>query len=865
MKQTKIMNAAMLALVLSSSNGYVAIDAEEYQKAASYANVLSDDYEIGDQNMYTYTADERSKLESGQSIVKQNAPVKVTAEDFTQMAVGPEKTGENEYLLLGATTATRTLALEPNFKVDTSQPQDYTITHTKDSTEITAQNHGLSSGFILSEDDIITTKSFPEIQDGEGWLENDWVNWAAGTQYPAIHINSFKKGGNVVKGKISQEITPQHTEESSLHIDNGVATISNRMETETYDQARQQSDLGINNINSVGILVYSWGGFAPVSVNINGTVTLAQFNEYDLLNDNISVKAGSSISDVSKAFDPLAITYDKNAGPDVNVQQSDVQPTKILDDAGNDVTSTFDGNTPGTYKFYYTADHDRIGTVTVTSNEKPVITSDDAFEYVKGNKELTAEEVLTKLNVSATDKEDAEQGKTPTVTVSGLDAINWNTPGDYIITITAEDTDGNKTTKEVTFKIVDKIGEIPVITATPDKVDIDLDTDIKTIDFMDGVTATDVEDDDTQLTANIEVTDADKVDTSVDGSYTVKYNVIDTDGNKAQEVERIYNVLPSPDTDGDGLTDKEEGQIGTDPNDPDTDKDGVNDGQEVDDKTNPLEKDTDGDGLTDGEEKEKGTNPLVKDTDGDGVIDGQDVDPLDKNSDTDGDGVSDIDEKNDGTNPLEKDTDKDGLTDGEEKEKGTNPLEPDTDKDGINDGQEIEDGTNPLDGDSDKDGLTDGEEKEKGTNPTDPDTDKDGVKDGQEIEDGTDPLNPDTDKDGLTDGEEKEKGTNPTEKDTDKDGINDGQEIEDGTNPLDSDTDKDGLTDKEEKEKGTNPTNPDTDKDGINDGQEIEDGTNPLDPDTDKDGLTDKEEKEKGTDPTNPDTDKDGLTDGEEK
>ncbi|MDP6934913.1 MAG: hypothetical protein QGG40_18475 [Myxococcota bacterium] len=42
------------------------------------------------------------------------------------------------------------------------------------------------------------------------------------------------------------------------------------------------------------------------------------------------------------------------------------------------------------------------------------------------------------------------------------------------------------------------------------------------------------------------------------------------------------------DTDGDGLTDKEESSLGTDPDLPDTDGDGYDDGQEVEEGTNPL-------------------------------------------------------------------------------------------------------------------------------------------------------------------------------------------------------------------------------------------------------------------------------------
>lgn len=47
------------------------------------------------------------------------------------------------------------------------------------------------------------------------------------------------------------------------------------------------------------------------------------------------------------------------------------------------------------------------------------------------------------------------------------------------------------------------------------------------------------------------------------------------------------------DTDGDGLTDTQEVNLGTDPNDPDTDDGGVNDGDEVANGTNPLDADDD--------------------------------------------------------------------------------------------------------------------------------------------------------------------------------------------------------------------------------------------------------------------------------
>jgi len=209
-------------------------------------------------------------------------------------------------------------------------------------------------------------------------------------------------------------------------------------------------------------------------------------------------------------------------------------------------------------------------------------------------------------------------------------------------------------------------------------------------------------------------------------------------------------LTPNVDSDGDGLSDKEERRIGTDPHNPDTDGDGLSDGDEVlKYHTNPMKVDTDGDGLSDGEEVLKyHTDPLKVDTDGDGLSDGDEVLKYH-------------------TNPLKVDTDGDGLSDGDEVLKyHTDPLKVDTDGDGLSDGDEVlKYHTDPLKVDTDGDGLSDGDEVLKYH---------------------TDPLKVDTDGDGLSDGDEVLKyHTNPLLKDTDGGGVNDGEEIRRGTNPLD--------------------------------------------------------------------------------
>jgi Tol biopolymer transport system component len=123
--------------------------------------------------------------------------------------------------------------------------------------------------------------------------------------------------------------------------------------------------------------------------------------------------------------------------------------------------------------------------------------------------------------------------------------------------------------------------------------------------------------------------------------------------------------------------------------------------------------DTDGDGLTDQRETQIGTNPYNRDSDGDGLMDGEEV-------------------FRSGTNPLSPDSDGDGLNDGDEISRRTNALNPDTDGDKSRDGDEVRLGTDPLKRDTDADGLDDGSENQTCPNPLNPDSDQDGLLDGRD-------------------------------------------------------------------------------------------------------------------------------------
>jgi len=198
--------------------------------------------------------------------------------------------------------------------------------------------------------------------------------------------------------------------------------------------------------------------------------------------------------------------------------------------------------------------------------------------------------------------------------------------------------------------------------------------------------------------------------------------------------DRFFNLLAGfayrltgedKDSDGDGLSDKLEKELGTDRKKADSDGDGLSDGAEYNQhKTNPLVADTDGDGIKDGDEVNTyKTDPLKADSDGDGLKDGDEInkhktDPI--KADTDGDGLKDGDEINKHkTDPLKADTDGDGLKDGDEVNKhACDPAKADTDGDGLNDYAEVvTHKTNPGKADTDGGTITDGVEIGRGTNP----------------------------------------------------------------------------------------------------------------------------------------------------
>ncbi|MGU7937065.1 Rib/alpha-like domain-containing protein [Streptococcus suis] len=362
-----------------------------------------------------------------------------------------------------------------------------------------------------------------------------------------------------------------------------------------------------------------------------------------------------------------------------------------------------------------------------------------------------------------------------------------------------------------------------------------------------------------------------------DGTVTVTYPDNSTDTIQPKDA-----VTQFVDTDGDGISDRQETENGTDPSKVDSDNDGFSDKEEVERGTDPTkadskpassETDTDGDGISNEDEATRGTDPNKSDTDGDGFSDQEEI--------TAGSNPTKAD-----STPANVDKDGDGFTDTEEAAAGTDANNPSSTPEGQDSAERLNPGlTEPVEvKNSDK--LTDAEKEAV----------KKAVEDSNDLPAGTtvsvsgngtvtvtypdkstDTIQPaetvkvakDTDKDGFTDTEEATAGTSATDPSSTPAGQDSADRLNPGlTEPVEV-KNPDKLTDaeKESVKRAVEETNdlpagtevsvsdsgtvtvtyPDKSTDTIQPAETVK-----VAKDTDKDGFTDTEEATAGTDATNP-------------
>ncbi|MBC1335244.1 DUF5011 domain-containing protein [Listeria booriae] len=234
---------------------------------------------------------------------------------------------------------------------------------------------------------------------------------------------------------------------------------------------------------------------------------------YVRTNDKPVIHASDQTFKAGASFDPFA-----------GMSASDTEDGDITANVtitANDV----DANQAGTYHVTYSVtDSDantttKTVTITVLTNEKPVITAADITQKAHRSVDPMA-------GVTASDLEDGDL--TANIKIIAND-INIDVPGEYHVTYSVLDSDGNETEKTITVTILSN--EAPVIHGQ----DVTFKAG-KAFDPMAGITASDTEDGD--ITSAIEMT-ANDVNPDVAGVYHVTYSVTDSDGNTT---EATYTV-----------------------------------------------------------------------------------------------------------------------------------------------------------------------------------------------------------------------------------------------------------------------------------------------------------------------------------
>lgn len=418
---------------------------------------------------------------------------------------------------------------------------------------------------------------------------------------------------------------------------------------------------------------------------------------------------------------------------------------------------------------YVIDDNGDIGSVTIVmnvTNVAPFIEGPYGFENIEGhviNLDVAVfDSFKDELNLSYTWEIDGQTlyGKKPSIYLDD---------GNYTANLIVTDNDGETSNAEIDLIIEDIRPEVSIrsksIYGAPGEIKLtaySLDTflDVDTLYYNWSFNSI------TLFERLGDISSSVFYEYTNSSTVTGLVEVFDDTGKRGMATFQLFIIM---DSDGDGLTDEYEVQIGSSPDDSDSDSDFITDWYEENIYgTDPLNADTDNDGLPDGYgmvtpnifggELWLGTNPLLNDTDGDKLTDGFEFIGWSLTTEYYPEGPDEDPESITywvTSNPLLLDTDGDKVSDWEEYTHGTDPMNKDTDNDGIDDLEDLF----PWKVDGDDDGLSDSKENEIGTDPNKADTDDDGLSDGEEYypgQDGyiTDPLNNDTDSDFLLDGQE---------------------------------------------------------------------------------------------------------------
>ena len=382
-------------------------------------------------------------------------------------------------------------------------------------------------------------------------------------QVPTIEIASnisgvadgFSTNDATITLTFTAGLSTSNFEESDITVTNG--TLSSFVGSgTTYTVIFTPTEQGVCTINVAA------GTFSDISNN-NNNIAASQFNwTFDSVAPTVT-NVTSTKTDGSYTIDeviPVAVTFSEV----VNVIET---PTLTLETGSSDVAVNYSSGTGSNiliFNYTVAAGHNSIdldyvdtsslalnlGTIkdAATNNATLTLVSPGTTNSLGANKALvidtTAPVITLTGNPTVTIEVGAtytEQGATATdnydstlTVVVGGDTVDTSIVDTYTVTYNISDSNGNPAEQVArTVSVVDTT--IPVITLTGQPT---VTIEVGATYTEQGATATDNYD--PTLTV---VVGGDTVDTSIVDTYTVTYNVSDSNGNPAEQVARTVSVV----------------------------------------------------------------------------------------------------------------------------------------------------------------------------------------------------------------------------------------------------------------------------------------------------------------------------------
>ena len=419
-----------------------------------------------------------------------------------------------------AATVTRTVRVTDTTAPGITAPNDQTFEATATLTSLSRSEYSTATstdGTAIITDNA--PKTFPLGDTTITWTATDasdnkltatQVITVEDTTAPVITLlkdtpadNTVELGGSYTDhGATATDLVDDDTELTDrIEIAGTVDTSAVGQYTVTYDVTDAQNNAAVQKTRTVRVIdtgkpIITLTGDNPQTIEFGEGYTELNATATDLVDDDIELTGNIVIDSSAVNTDRVgdySVTYD------------------VTDAAGN-------------------AAEQKTRTVRVIDTGKPIIT-------LTGDNPQTIHfgMAYTELNATATDLVDGDL--TGRIVIAG-DEVITDRVGEYQVTYDVTDTAGNAAEQKTrTVRVIDT-GK-PIITLTGDNP--------QTIEFGEGytelnATATDLVDDDIELTDNI-VIDANNVDTSTVGTYTVTYDVTDTAGNAAEQKTRTVRVI----------------------------------------------------------------------------------------------------------------------------------------------------------------------------------------------------------------------------------------------------------------------------------------------------------------------------------